>query len=172
MLKSTVLIALVLTYIGLNAQNSEIMKPINSNAPVSYQSNIIIHADKDKVWEALANINNWPAWHSDIKEAKIQGELSAGTQFKWKSGGMNITSKLHTVRQNEQLGWTGKAMGVYAIHNWTLLEDENGTKIIVEESMEGFMAKLLRKSFNKVLKKGLDTWLEQLKTEVEKTSNQ
>jgi hypothetical protein len=34
--------------------------------------------------------------------------------------------------------------------------------------MEGFFAKLLQKSFNKNLEKGMQNWLELLKTECEK----
>jgi len=35
------------------------MKSINNNAPVMCSKTITISANSKKVWEALANINNW-----------------------------------------------------------------------------------------------------------------
>jgi hypothetical protein len=55
-----------------------------------------------------------------------------------------------------------------AIHNWTLTETNGQTDVSVEESMEGFFAKLFKKSFNINLEKGKLNWLELLKKECEK----
>ena len=57
--------------------------------------------------------------------------------------------------------------GVYAIHNWTLTETDGNTIVKVDESMEGILARLFRKSFNKNLEKGMQRWLDLLKLECE-----
>jgi len=51
---------------------------------------------------------------------------------------------MHTVDLFKQLGWTGKTFGMFAIHNWTLTENDGKTKVSIEESLEGLFAKLLK----------------------------
>ncbi|MFC4232062.1 SRPBCC family protein [Parasediminibacterium paludis] len=140
------------------------MKSINKNAPVTCSKTIIINADINKVWNVLTNINDWHLWQTDISKSIIIGELQANTNFVWKTGGANIKSTLHTVVPNKQFGWTGKTFGMFAIHNWTISEQNNGTTtVLVEESMEGLLATLFKRAFNKSLENGMEKWLHLLK---------
>lgn len=144
------------------------MKNINENAPVKCSKKITINANSKRVWEVLTNINNWAAWQQDISQPKMNGPLKPNATFTWKTGGAKITSTLHTVLANQKFGWTGKTFGMYAIHNWTLAEENGITVVSVDESMEGFLAGLFKKSFNKNLAKGMEHWLELLKAACEK----
>lgn len=153
---------------GLFAQNNSTMKQINTNAPVKCSKTILINASPEKVWSVLTNINNWANWQPEISKVQLFGELKPESSFNWKTGGAIIHSTLHTVDLNKNFGWTGKTFGMYAIHNWTLTEVNGQTKVTVDESMEGFFAKLFKKSFNKNLEKGMQNWLEFLKKECEK----
>lgn len=167
--KSILLSAISLTIsTSLFAQNNSEMKSINSNAPVKCSRTITINANSEKVWAIMTNIDNWATWQTDISKAKLNGELKPGTTFDWKTGGIKIHSTLHTVVPYKNFGWTGKTFGMFAIHNWTLTESNGQTKVSVEESMEGFFAKLLKKLFNKNLEKGMQNWLDLLKKECEK----
>jgi uncharacterized membrane protein len=143
------------------------MKNINNNAPVKCSKSITIKADLETVWKVLTDIDNWPVWHKDIITSKINGDLKSGTTFTWKSGGAKIQSELHTVHHVEKFGWTGKTMGIFAIHNWSLISKDGIITVFVEESMEGFLAGLFRKSFSKNLETGMQKWLEFLKQECE-----
>ncbi|AFL79852.1 Polyketide cyclase / dehydrase and lipid transport [Aequorivita sublithincola DSM 14238] len=144
------------------------MKPINNSAPVKAEKSIIINSDIDKVWQILTDIDNWSNWNSDISKSKINGEIRKAQTFDWKTGGTKLHSEIHTYNPKNKFGWTGKVLGVYAIHNWNLTETENGTTVLVAESMEGFLAKLFRKSFQKTLENGMTNWLELMKKECEK----
>jgi uncharacterized protein YndB with AHSA1/START domain len=144
------------------------MKNINNNAPVKCSKSIVINANSAKVWSIMTNIDNWATWQTDISKPKLNGELKPETTFDWKTGGAGIHSTLHTVEPNSFFGWTGKTFGMYAIHNWALTETNGQTQVSVEESMEGFFASLLKKSFNKSLENGMQTWLNLLKMECEK----
>ena len=167
--KSILFIAFGLTFtLSANAQNNVTMKPINKNAPVKCSKTILINASPEKVWAVLTNINNWPNWNNDISKAQLTGNIQPKSTFKWHSGGANIHSTLHTVDKYRHLGWTGKAMGTFAIHNWTLTEINGQTEVSVDESMEGFLAKLFKKAFNKTMAIGMQKWLEVLKKECEK----
>ena len=144
------------------------MKSINSNAPVQCSKKIMINATKEKVWAILTNIDDWARWQTEISKPTLNGVLNARTTFDWKTGGATIHSTLHTVEPHSRFGWTGKTFGMLAIHNWTLTEVNKQTQVAVEESMEGFLARLLKKSFNKNLEKGMQHWLELLKRDCEK----
>jgi len=150
------------------AQNKPTMQSINNNAPVKCSKKITINASQQKVWAVITGINQWANWQKDITEPKLKGPLQVNTTFVWKTGGAKIHSTLHTVDPYSNFGWTGKTFGMYAIHNWTLTENNGQTTVTVNESMQGFLATLLAKSFNKNLQRGMQHWLEMLKTECEK----
>jgi len=156
-----------LTY-KLNSQNLKTMKNINQKAPVKCSKSITINSNSQKVWDIMTNINNWATWQSDISNPRLNGELKPETTFDWKTGGAKIHSTLHTVEINKNFGWTGKTFGMFAIHNWSLIEKDGQTQVFVDESMEGLLAKLLKKSFNKNLENGMQNWLDLLKKECEK----
>ncbi|MEI2696079.1 MAG: SRPBCC family protein [Saprospiraceae bacterium] len=144
------------------------MTIINNNAPVKCSKTISINASPEKVWNTLTNIDQWSTWQTDITKPKISGALLPGTSFVWTSGGATIQSTLQSVDPFNRLGWTGKTFGIFAIHNWTLTEANNQTQVAVDESMEGLLATLFKKAFNKSLDKSLQTWLDLLKKECEK----
>jgi hypothetical protein len=143
------------------------MKPINNKAPVTCTKTISIHASPEKVWNTLASIKQWPTWQTDIRKTVLHGTLKPGTTFDWVSGGVKIHSTLHTVDPTNFLGWTGKTLGVFAIHNWTLSKENGQTRITVDESMEGIMVLLFKKIFSKNLENGLQNWLDMLKRKCE-----
>ena len=144
------------------------MQNINNNAPVKCSKSITIDASDVKVWTVLTNINNWSSWQTDITKPTLNGESIPGSTFDWKTGGATIHSTLHTVEPFNNFGWTGRTLGMLAIHNWTISEVSGQTIVSVDESMEGFLAKLFRKTFNNTLQKGMQRWLEFLKKECEK----
>lgn len=143
------------------------MKNINNEAPVRFTKSIVINASVETVWSVLTDINNWSTWQSDIKQSHLNGELKPHASFDWSSGGVKIHSTLQNLVPMKHFGWTGKSMGIYAIHNWALSENGEGTMLKVEESMEGLLAKLLKKPLNKKLEASLQLWLDLMKGECE-----
>lgn len=144
------------------------MKKINAKAPVKCSRKIIINSGIEKVWSVLTDIDHWPDWQTAVSCSKINGALVPGTSFDWKSGGLKFHSILHTVEPFTSFGWTGKTIGSYAIHNWTLKDMNGKTEVFVQESLEGFLVGLFKKTFNKVLERGMEESLEQLKGGCEK----
>lgn len=146
-----------------SAQNDSIMKAVNNNAPVFSTKTILINAKPEQVWTVLTNIDQWNTWLTAVTESKLNGSLQPNTTFDWKVDGMKIHSKLHSVEPFSKFGWTGKVYGIYAIHNWSFKEVNGSTEVIVSESMDGFLAKLFKKNFNKTLEKSMIESLERLK---------
>ncbi len=139
----------------------------NPEAPVKASKSIVIEATPETVWSVLTDIDHWANWQPDISKPQLSGPLLPGTTFDWKTGGAGIHSTLHTVEANASLGWTGKTFGMYAVHNWELKAVPGGTEVSVDETMEGLLASLLKKSFNKNLDRDMQHWLELLKAESE-----
>ena len=141
---------------------------INNSAPVKCNKSITIYANPKRVWEILTDINEWSKWNKKIPNAKLKGDLLPNATFVWETGGATIHSKLHTVSHLKEFGWTGKTFGMYAIHNWTFEEVYGNTQLGVCESMEGLLAFLFKKSFQKNLERDMQLWLVYLKNECEK----
>ena len=140
---------------------------INEQAPVVERQDILIQASPEKVWAVLADIDRWPDWQSSVSSAKLQGALREGAVFNWKAGGIGITSQLHTVTPSSAIGWTGKTLGAYAVHNWRIIPQAGGTLVQVEESLQGILPKLFRKKFAADLQKGMVKNLAELKAAAE-----
>jgi uncharacterized membrane protein len=137
---------------------------VNKKAPAFHETQILIHAPAEKVYKVLSSVNNWPDWQNDVTEAYLQGDVAPGKQFIWKAGGFKIKSEIHTANPPSELGWTGKVLWIKAIHNWTLIAEGRSTQVIVQESLEGFLAGLMQKT----LTKGMAQNLYELKLEAEK----
>jgi uncharacterized protein YndB with AHSA1/START domain len=167
MKQSIILIILMAMTICIKAQNQSQMT-INQEAPVIQKNEIVINATPEKVWQILTNIGDWDKWNERIKNPKLQGQLDVGSSFTWKTNGSKIKSEIHSLTPDKILGWQGKALGASAIHNWYLEPTENGTKVRVEESMEGWIINLMKKKMNEKLADDMLYWLEQLKRECEK----
>jgi uncharacterized protein YndB with AHSA1/START domain len=141
---------------------------INQDAPVTCHAETTIAAPAATVWGLLSNIDDWPRWNDDIKAATLSGPLAPASTFRWKSGPGTVTSTLHVVEPQNELGWSGRAFGLQASHLWRLTETDGHTTIVTEESMEGPLARLLPGQIRKMVDRSLDSWLAALKTEAER----
>jgi hypothetical protein len=141
---------------------------INGQAPVVGTSEIEIAASPEAVWAVLTAFERWPSWNRDVKSMTIQGDVAPGTVFRWKAGPGTITSTIQRVEPPRQIAWTGKTLGVDAIHFWYLEPRDGVTFVRTEESFEGLVARLLRRSLQKTLDRSLADGLGYLKAEVER----
>ncbi|WP_052248400.1 SRPBCC family protein [Chryseobacterium taiwanense] len=147
----------------------DVSESINKKAPVKTYQEITINASPKEVFRIMSDIDHWEEWHSDVKEPKLNGLFKKGSSFGWKSGGLTIHSTLHTVIPERKIGWSGKAFGAFAIHNWSFIEKEGKTVVRVEESMEGWLVYLLQNTFQRGLEDSLKVWLKNLKVKAEQS---
>lgn len=137
---------------------------INDRAPAQHKEEVSIAAPVERVYGILSDIEKWTKWRTGVDRVKITGVPTEGKPFTWRSEGLNIKSKLHTVKENKAFGWTGKIFWINAVHNWYFDEDNGGTKVTVKESLNGFGAAFMKKSLIKTLKKDVGD----LKSEAER----
>ena len=164
-MKTILIITLLLLSIHIKAQKMNI--DTDSTAKCFASSEILVNSSKQHVFEILSNIKKWPEWQSSVIKAEIEGNPEIDKKFKWKAGGLNIRSKLHTVNPDSEIGWTGRIWWIKAVHNWYLTEEGGQTKVIVKESLKGLGSSLMLKS----LKEGMQKNLEELKLQAEKNQN-
>jgi hypothetical protein len=148
-------------------ENNFVNIGINENAPVVRKNEILINVSIEKVFSKLTDINNWMNWRHSISKCNLIVPLAENAKFTWSSDGLNYKSIIHTIKKNA-FGWTGTTIGAYAIHNWFFEEINDKTFVKVEESLEGFFIKLMKKSMDKKLEKIILKDLMELKKECEK----
>jgi hypothetical protein len=142
----------------------------DANAPVFATGEVEVAAHPETVWAVMADIGRWPDWNPDIKAATAKGPVQPGTSFSWKSGPGTIRSTFQVVQRPTELSWTGRTMGIPAIHVYRLRPgDEPGHTVVwLEESWNGLLARLLRRPFTRTLQTAIDTGLARLKAEAER----
>jgi hypothetical protein len=141
---------------------------IHKHAPVVASGSIEISAPPHTVWNIMTAIERWPEWNPEVIWAKIEGPLAPGTVFRWKAGPGTITSVIREVEPTGILAWTGKTMGIHAVHVWRLTPRNGGTAVRTEESWEGLLPWLFRRALRRTLQKSIDTGLGYLKIAAEK----
>ncbi|BDZ70432.1 SRPBCC family protein [Methanobacterium petrolearium] len=147
------------------------MVSVNEEAPVLARAKIEIDAEPDTVWAIMADIEAWPRWNPDVKDVSLQGELKPGTQFQWKAGPGTITSLLQNVEPPHLLAWTGKIMGINAIHVWKIDVVDFKTIVETEESWEGLVSSAMLDRLQEMLESSLNSGLKYLKAESERISS-
>jgi uncharacterized protein YndB with AHSA1/START domain len=141
---------------------------VKQDAPAVARSEAEIAADLETVWEVLTGFEDWPSWNPDVSAATLEGGLAEGSVFRWKTGRSKITSTLRRVERPRLVGWTGKTMGIQAVHVWRLDPRDGGTLVRTEESWEGLPVRFFRGSLQKSLQKAVDDGLGHLKAEAER----
>ena len=144
---------------------------INRNAPATADGETHIAADPGTVWDVIAAIEEWPTWNPEIKSAHLEGPTAPGSIFRWKSGPSSLTSMLQVVDRPREIAWTGKTMGINAIHLFRLEPKDGGTLARSEESWEGLPASLLKGFSRKTLDRGIRGFRASLKTEAERRAS-
>ncbi len=148
---------------------------INKSVPVIAAGEIEIAADPTVVWDVIAGINRWPNWNPDVKSAHLGGELFPGARFRWRARtgqGVHVTiaSTIQKVERPRTLAWTGKILGIKAIHIWRLEQKGDRSVVRTKESWEGLLPRIFRSPMQKMLKNSICAGLRSLKAEAERRS--
>lgn len=143
---------------------------IDKNAPLIAKKEIIIKAPIEKVWKIQTDINSWPEWQKEVSSAKLIGGLKKGSTIKWRAMGMGISSTIEDVSKHKVIGWSGKSIGMYAIHFWYFEKSGYKTKVKTEESLSGWAPKLIKQFKPNFLDESLQKTLNQLKNQIEKAN--
>ena len=143
---------------------------IASDAPVVSAAELEIDAPIDSVWSVLTTVEKWPAWNPDVKTVSLDGPFVEGSTFRWKAGPGTITSVVEHVDPPNVLAWSGRTLGIRAVHVWHLSAQSGKTFVRTEESYDGLTARVLRRSLQKTLDTALANGARYLKAEAERVA--
>lgn len=141
---------------------------IDRDAPASADGEIQIAAPPETVWAVITDLSGWPAWNSDVKSMMVDGPIAPGSTFRWKAGSASLVSTLQVVEAPREIGWTGKTMGIHAVHVFRFEPVDGGTLARSAESFRGLIPSVLKKYSRNVLQRGIDRILAALKIEAER----
>jgi hypothetical protein len=136
--------------------------------PTQASAQIEIAAGMGLVWDTITDIESWPSWNHDVRNAKLKGPVAPGTQFVWKAGPGTVTSTFVTLERPGLIVWHGRTMGVVARHTWTLSSSGANTVVRTDETWEGILVTLMRGPMTKALQKAIDDGLTYLQAEAER----
>ena len=140
---------------------------INREAPAAGSATALVEAPLGRVWQILSDLRNWPNWNNGVSKIRMDGPVEPGTTFVWKAGGSKIVSRLEQVEPPHRMAWTGKVLGIRAVHVWELAAEAGGTRVRTEESFEGPLASLFPGFASKTIGRALARAISSLKSEAE-----
>lgn len=136
---------------------------IDRSAPLMSRKEVFLPVSPETFWQLHTDINHWADWRSDVSSATLEGLLKPGSVFIWKTPGVTITSTLQEVETNRRISWTGTGLGTKAVHVWILEARDDGTLVVTEESMSGWLPRAMKLFMPGFLDKSLDVWLGDMK---------
>lgn len=142
---------------------------IEEDAAVVSSAEIEIDASIEAVWSILTAIERWPTWNPDVKSVSLDGPPVEGATFRWKAGPSAITSTFIRLDRSRLIAWTGRTLGIRAVHIWRLNRKNGRTLARTEESYEGFVARILSRPLKKKLDRTLADGVHHLKAEAERS---
>jgi len=138
------------------------------NAPAFAEEDLTVKASVQDVWDVLSNLEKWPEWNESVSSMTVHGPLSPNTEFHWVAGGMKIRSRFEEVEAPNRIAWSGRTMGIRAIHVWELSSEGDCTRVHTEESFQGLIVRMFARRMKGELTKALRQGLSALKNETER----
>jgi len=141
------------------------------------ESDIIIDAKPEQVWEKLADFDNYGNWNPFIKS--LRGKMEPGEQLTVViqppgSSGMTFKPTVLVVQNNSEFRWIGKLgmKGIFDGEHYFKLEGigDNRTKFTQGEKFNGILVAFMGGIFKKT-QKGFELMNEALKRESEKNAD-
>lgn len=138
------------------------------------QTEILIHARPEKVWEVFTDFEAYPEWNPFI--ISLTGEVAEGSKFKVRlqppeSKGMAFQPRVIVHRPGREFKWLGHLLfpGLFdGAHCFQLCDNGNGTTTFIQsETFTGILVPLFKKMLEVNTRNGFIAMNEQLKARVE-----
>lgn len=135
---------------------------------IKVEYSVDVQAGAERLWDILTNIQSWPEWQgtSYIKPAE-DGPLKMGSAFTAELGGIRWNIGVIKAIKPGSICWTGRRLGIEAIHEWEFQEEAGKTRVITRESMSGGVIILIYPIIKRKLSKYDYKWLMDLKSKAE-----
>lgn len=137
-------------------------------APIHVRNELAIHAPAEIVWAWLIRAVEWPRWYPNAHGVRIGNgtacDLSDGVEFRWKTFGIPLVSRVGEFVPNERIGWFARGPGVDVYHAWLIEPRPEGCWVLTEETQYGLMSRLGHLFMPRRMGKWHQIWLENMAT--------
>ena len=140
---------------------------INLQAPIVIRREIDIFAPPNLVWDWISRVDLWPDWHPEVSSSRWLGNPGLNGRFKWRKSLLGVPSIVTRWREALEFAWSGTAWGITSHQVFLLDGDYKSTRIICEQSVEGFGARVLTPVVRHLAERWSEMWLGALKTRIE-----
>jgi uncharacterized protein YndB with AHSA1/START domain len=137
--------------------------PDADEAAVAASAELEIDAPPAIVWDVLTTFDLWPSWNPEVKSMSVEGDVAEGTVFRWRAGPGTITSTVERVDPERRIEWSGRTLGIKALHAWDLAPRDGRTIVRTEETYDGLVAAILRRPLRRTLETALTEGLGHLR---------
>lgn len=138
-------------------------------APVFVSQKIKINAKPETIWVVIYNSRNLAHWKFGVPRF-IPFKERINTNSYFKESTYTIPVDIHTFNPYTNLGWKGKMTGISFIKNWWFCNCDEGTEIMVEVSLNGFLPWLFKPKLQKIAEVKMKLALREVKTALEQAS--
>jgi len=140
---------------------------IDGGAPVRATHEIDIDAPLEIVWRLHTEVDDWPAWQTEITAARLEGAFQPGASFTWTSYGLTVVSTIYAVAERARVLWGGTASGITGVHEWLFSQTSAGVHVTTRESFAGRPVEADVAAMQAALDGSLTAWLQHLKATAE-----
>lgn len=134
-------------------------------APVHVRNDLAMSAPVEAVWAWLIRATAWPQWYPNAHAVRLEGgarDLSEGVEFRWRTFGLPLVSRVGEFVPHERIGWYALGPGVDVYHAWYLEARNGGCWVLTEETQYGALARLGHLFLPRRMGKWHQIWLENL----------
>lgn len=136
------------------------------------KTEIIINANKEKVWEVLMDFAAYPAWSTFIRS--IEGEAKVGSKLKntlrAKHSDQVFKPVVTRMEEAKAFEWLGSIpLGLFKGRHYFILESlgDHQTKLIHGEVFSGLLRSMIMKKVGEDTLRGFQAWNKAIKARVE-----
>jgi hypothetical protein len=132
---------------------------VDLHASVVGASEIEIAAAPDAVWDVLTGFERWPSWNPDVKSDVDEEGRRRELRVRLEVGAWNDPIDDPACRTAASDCLDGEDGRHRAIHFWLLESRSSGTFVRTEESYDGIVARLCRRSLKRTIDGALENGL-------------
>ncbi|MDA1354428.1 MAG: hypothetical protein O3A01_08215 [bacterium] len=154
-----------------NAQDPAYLEQLASEQEVNTKADVIINSDRiidapvNVVWEIMSDIDGWPLWNASVfKMEKRDIQAVSGNQFQWVYNDHEFVSTIGAASSPNVLSYSSLSGGHGIVSVWKFEEwNKDSTLVTVEQSVGGFFIAVFYDK--EELKMLTEEWLEHLQSE-------
>jgi uncharacterized protein YndB with AHSA1/START domain len=125
----------------------------------------------ERLWEILTDVKAWPEWQGTSYVEPPAGPLQKGSTFVAELGGHRWNLTVTEADRPRRLVWTGRHMGLEAVHEWEFAQTGGRTRAISRDSVSGWMLLFIHAMVERRVSDTDANWPVRLKFRAERDSS-